>query len=142
MIELGVYKESLADSGLRVFQRAIEEARRHQQNYVSFGHILKSLAAEDVSAFAEVTRDYQGELPLTGELMERIAAGGPDWGGHGVRIAPPVIVLFRRVLRVARAEGREKIEAVDLFSVLGRREGRREVVFLRVSTPHSLVVHA
>lgn len=143
MFELGVYRERLAESGLRVFERAVEESRHHQQNYVSVGHILKSLAVEDANAFAEVIRDYQNGPPLTDELLEKIVAGGPDWGGSGVRISPQVTTLLRRARRGARAEGREKIEAGDLFSALGRSvKGRREALFLVASTPHSLIVRA
>jgi ATP-dependent Clp protease ATP-binding subunit ClpA len=141
MTELGVYGERLAESSLRVFESAVEESRRNRQNYVSFGHILKALAAEDADAFAAALRGSRAESLLTGELIEKMVAGGPDWRGRGVRISQQVISLFRRARRIMQVDGREKIEAADLFSALEQNvEGGKSLVFLRVSTPHSLVV--
>ena len=141
MTELGVYRERLAQSGLRVFERAVEESRRNRQNFVSFGHILKALAAEDAEAFAGALRGSKAGPLLTDELIEKIVAGGPDWRGRGVRISPQVISLLRRAMGMARAGGREQIEATDLYSALVQDvKGERSLVFLRVSTPRAFVV--
>jgi hypothetical protein len=51
VIDLGAYKEKFAESGLRIFQRAVDEARRRNQNYVSIGHIIQAVALEDAAAF-------------------------------------------------------------------------------------------
>jgi ATP-dependent Clp protease ATP-binding subunit ClpA len=141
MTELGIYGERLAESGLRVFTQAVEESLRNRQNFVSFGHILTALAAEDAEDFRDAVRGSKAGPLLTDELLEKMAAGGPDWRGAGVHISPQVISLLRRAMRVARAEGREKIEAADLFSALAQKiAAGGEMVFLRVSTPHALVV--
>jgi len=141
MAELGVYEQRLAESGLRVFEGAVEESRRHQQNYVSFGHLLKQLAAENPNAFADALSKSKSKLPLTDELLEKIVAGSPDWHGKGVRISPQVILLLQRAMRITRADGREKIEAADLFSALAQSlKAGKSLVFLRVSTPHCFVV--
>lgn len=141
MTDLGMYGERLAESGLRVFSGAVEESRRNRQNFVSFGHILKALAAEDTDAFANALHGSKVGPLLTDELLKKMAVGGPDWRGGGVRISAQVISLFRRAMRVARAEGREKIEAVDLFSALAQQiAAGNDVVFLRVSTPHAFIV--
>jgi ATP-dependent Clp protease ATP-binding subunit ClpA len=141
MTELGVYGERLAKSGLRVFESAVEESRRNQQNFVSFGHVLKALAAEDAGAFATALRGSRVESLLSDEVIEKMVAGGPDWHGRGVRISSQVISLFRRAMQITRAEGREKIEVADIFSALAQNiKGGKSLILLRVSTPHSFVV--
>ena len=140
-MELGVYGERLAESGLRVFERAVEESRRNEQNYVSFGHILKQLAVENPDAFAHALSDSNAKPLLTDELLEKIVLGSPDWRGKGIRISPPVILLFQKAMRITRADGREKIKAADLFSALAQTgKAGRSLVFCRVSTPHCFVV--
>lgn len=141
MAELGVYEQRLTESGLRVFERAVEESRRRDQNYVSFGHILKQLADENPDAFADAISESKSKLLLTDELLEKIVAGSADWRGKGVRISPQVILLLQRAMRITRASGREKIEAADLFSALAQSlKTGKSLVFLRVSTPHCFVV--
>jgi len=141
MDRLGIYGERLAESGLRVFEYAVEESCRNRQNFVSLGHILKALATEDANAFANALHGSRAEPLLTGDLMEKMVAGGPDWYGRGVRISVQVISLFQRAKRIAQADRREKIEAADLFSALAQyATAGTGLLFLLVSTPHSLVV--
>jgi len=141
MIKLGVYGQRLTGNGLRVFERAVKEVRRNRQNYVSFGHILKELATENPDAFADALSGSEVKPLLTDKLLEKIVAGGPDWRGRGIRIAPQAISLFQRAMRITQADGREKIEAADLFSALAQTsKAKKSLVFLRVSTPHCFVV--
>ena len=46
-----VYQDKFAVSGLKVFERAIAEARRRNQNYVSLGHLIIALDAEEGTSF-------------------------------------------------------------------------------------------
>jgi hypothetical protein len=39
MINLGVYQDRFDESGLRIFEHAVEESRRRKQNHVSLGQI-------------------------------------------------------------------------------------------------------
>jgi len=152
MTEIGVYGERLAESGLRVFERAIEESRRRQQNYVSFGHILKALGAEEATLFNQTLGDLQIEPPLTEEFLDMVIDGSPSHKGAGIRISPQVIWLFRHAMKVARGEGRERIEAADLLRGfirgvqagapgMGEREGRRlGLAFVPANQPHFFVI--
>jgi ATP-dependent Clp protease ATP-binding subunit ClpA len=47
MIDLGTYKDRFAESGQRVFESAVQDSRRRDQNYIAVEHILNALAAEE-----------------------------------------------------------------------------------------------
>ena len=152
MNEFGVYGERLAQSGLRVFERAVEESRRRQQNYVSLGHILKALGAEESTLFNRMLDDLYVEPPLTEEFLDMVIGGSPSHEGAGLRISPQVIWLFRHAMKVARGEGRERIEAADLLlgfvrgvqagaPWMGEREGRRiGLAIVPANHPHFFVL--
>jgi len=152
MTNLGVYRDRLAESGLRVFEYAIKESRHRQQNYVSFGHILKALMAENAAFFDTFLHNLKIDPPLTEEFIEKLIESSPDYAGKGIRISPQIIWLFRQAMSVARADGREKIEAADLLLsfmqgikagapwVGSDLAGRVGIAFLRVNPPHFFVV--
>ena len=122
MSNLSVYQDKFTASGFRVFARAIEESRRRNQNYVSLGHLLIALAAEDGGSFRhelEKLRAFHNvETELTSEdkLIEKIMEWSPKHRGKGVRVGPETILFLRRAKKIARSNRREKIEAADLVS--------------------------
>ena len=69
MTDFGVYRDRFAESGLRVLERAVDESRRRQQNYLSFGHILKALLIEEAAIFNQTLADLQTDPPLTEEFQ-------------------------------------------------------------------------
>lgn len=124
MIDLGAYKEKFAESGLRIFQRAVDEARRRNQNYVSIGHIIQAVALEDAAAFGGFLENLRvlhtsksGLASLVEMKIEELVESSPRYEGHGVRLDPGTIKLLKRALRKAREQGRERIEAVDLIQL-------------------------
>ena len=122
MTNLEVYRERFGGSGLRVFERAVKESRRREQNYVSLGHILLALALEDGGSFKHHLKKMRAALRLEDESvaaevrLDQILDYSPKHDGQGVRIGPDAIRFFRRALKIARSNGREKIEAADLLS--------------------------
>jgi ATP-dependent Clp protease ATP-binding subunit ClpA len=136
MTDFSIYRDRFAESGIRVLEQAINESRRRQQNYVSFGHILKALGAEEATFFKQTLADLRAEPPLTEEFLDRLIESSPHHTGRGIRISPQVSWLFRHAMKVARSSRRERIEAADLISGfvncikagapwLGEREGKR-----------------
>ena len=69
MNNLGVYQDKFAASGFRVFEHAIEESRRRNQNYVSLGHVLIALDAEDGGSFRHHLKRLRAQHNLESELM-------------------------------------------------------------------------
>src|SRR5216684_3185955 len=117
-----VYQDKFAASGLKVFERAIEESRRRKQNYVSLGHFLIALDAEDSGSFRYLVAKLRADHGLTADLVpadravEKLMEWSPKYEGEGVRIGPETKRFLRRAIKIARSNAREKIEAADLLS--------------------------
>src|SRR5260221_4156192 len=124
MTNLGVYRDRFDESGLRVFQHAVEESCRRQQHHVSLGHVLLALAAKDVGSFKHHLKTMRAALQLQPESvavevrLDKILDYSPKHNGRGVRIGPDAIRFFRRAMKIARTNGREKISAADLLSTV------------------------
>ncbi len=122
MNNLVVYQSKFAASGLRVFDHAIEESRRRNQNYVSLGHILVALAAEDGGSFRyyvaklRADRGLMADVVPADEALEKIMEWSPKHEGEGIRIGPDTKKFLRSAIKIAQANHREKIEASDLLS--------------------------
>jgi ATP-dependent Clp protease ATP-binding subunit ClpA len=124
MTSLEVYRSKFAESGLRVFEHAVNESRLREQNYVSLGHVLLALAAEDGGSFKHHLKRLRAAHKLETELVateisaDKLLEYSPKYDGPGVRIGPDTKGFFRRALRTARLNGREKIEAADLLTAV------------------------
>jgi ATP-dependent Clp protease ATP-binding subunit ClpA len=122
MNNLAVYQDKFAASGLKVFERAIEEARRRNQNYVSLGHLLIALDAKDGGSFRYLVGKLRADHGLTVDLvpadkaLEKLMEWSPKYEGEGVRMGPETKNFLRRAIKIARSNQREKIEAADLLS--------------------------
>ena len=122
MTNFEVYRDRFGESGLRVFEHAVKESRRREQNYVSLGHVLLALALEEDKSFKHHLKKMRAALQLEDESvaaevrLERILDYSPKHQGRGVRIGPDAIRFFKRAMKIARSNGREKIEAADLIS--------------------------
>ena len=124
MTSLEVYQDKFAYSGWRVFEYAVRESRRRDQNYVSLGHILVALGAEESDTLklelprmrAAYTRP--GESVAAEVSADKLLEYSPRHNGPGVRIGPDVKQFLRRALSIARSKGRQKIEAADLVSTV------------------------
>jgi ATP-dependent Clp protease ATP-binding subunit ClpA len=124
MTGLEVYRSKFAESGLRVFEHAVKESRRREQNYVSLGHVLLALAAEDGGSFKHHLKKLRAAFQLETESvatevrLDKILEYSPKHDGPGVRIGPDAIGFFRRAMKMAKSNGREKIEAADLLTTV------------------------
>jgi len=122
MNNLVVYQDKFAASGLRVFDRAIEESRRRNQNYVSLGHLIIALDAEEGTSFRYLVAKLRADHGLTADLVpadkavEKLMEWSPKYEGKGIRIGPETKDFLRRAVKIARSNQRQKIEAADLVS--------------------------
>jgi ATP-dependent Clp protease ATP-binding subunit ClpA len=122
MKNLSVYQNKFAASGFQVFERAIQESQRRNQNYVSLGHLLIALDAEDGGSFRYLVAKMRANHGLTADLVpadtaiEKLMECSPKYEGEGVRIGPETKKFLRSAMKIARSNHREKIEAADLLS--------------------------
>ncbi len=123
MIDLGTYKDRFAESGQRVFEQAVGESRRRDQNYIAVEHILNALATEEADLFNGTMRDLSLDPRSVKVLIEqRLEDARYQNVNKGIRIAPETIDLFKKAMERARAQGRKTIEATDLFMALSQDE--------------------
>ncbi|HXM50770.1 MAG TPA: hypothetical protein VN956_23205 [Pyrinomonadaceae bacterium] len=82
-----VYQDKFAVSGLKVFERAIAEARRRNQNYVSLGHLIIALDAEEGTSFRYLVGKLRADHGLTADLVpadkavEKLMEWSPKYEG-------------------------------------------------------------
>lgn len=122
MADIETYKDKFSDSGRKVLETALDESRNRDQNYVSVGHILHSLTAEEEELFNATMRDLQVDPRSVRLLIEKRVDSGKQHTGKGFRIAPETTELFKRSMDRARSQGRRVIDASDLFYVLSNDE--------------------
>ncbi len=131
MIDLGPYKDKLADSGQRIFENALRESRRRDQNYVSVEHIINALADEEADLFNQTMRDLAVDPRSYKSLIEKRLETSRQHIGKGFKIAPDTTDLFKRAMDRARAQGRKTIEATDILTALSQDESGMFVEFFR-----------
>ncbi|HEX5708027.1 MAG TPA: ATP-dependent Clp protease ATP-binding subunit [Pyrinomonadaceae bacterium] len=142
MVDLGTYKDRFAESGQRVFEHALSESRRRDQNYIAVEHILNALASEEAELFNSMMRDLALDPRSVKIVIEkRLDNTRFQHVNKGVRIAPETIELFKKAMERARAQGRKTIEATDLFMALSQDERSVFVGVLRNlgAAPESIV---
>ena len=123
MSELGTYKDKFGDSGKRIFEHAVGESRRRDQNHLGVEHVLDALASEEAEMFNGMIRDLALDPRSVKVLIERrLDSTRVQYTGKGLRILPETIDLFKRAMDRARSQGRKTIEATDLLMALSQDE--------------------
>jgi ATP-dependent Clp protease ATP-binding subunit ClpA len=118
---LETYRERFAESGWQIFERGLAEASGRGQNYLGVEHILYALVQEKAELFSSLLRslfDNPEAVELLVELIEERVEAAAKHEGGGLRLSTVAIELFKRTLKRIRAEGRQRIEATDLFFTL------------------------
>src|SRR5947208_8788026 len=118
MADLEAYKDRFSESGQRIFQNAMNESRRRDQNYISVEHIVSALSKEEPDLFNSTMRSLALDPVNVARAIGHRLGTARQHVGKGVRIAPDTTDLFKRALERARSRGRKTIEATDIFDVL------------------------
>lgn len=121
MATLETYKDRFAESGWRIFERAISEAVRRGQKTIGVEHILYALTKLNAELFSSLLQSLcdNADAPvLLVELIEERVAAVPKDEGRDLRLASETIDLFKRTLSRVRSNVRQRIEATDLFVTL------------------------
>lgn len=121
MSALEIYRDKFAESGWLIFERAIAEARRREQNLVGTEHVLYALAEERAELFTALLRslaDSSKAFSLLLELIEQRLEAAAKHEGAGIRLGAEAIALFKLARGLARSNVRQRIEATDIFITL------------------------
>jgi transcription antitermination factor NusG len=122
MSELESYVKKFTERGWRIFDHAVREARRREQNYVSIEHIIEALAFEEADLFNALMRDVGADPRTVRALIEKYLENCTRREGPAVHVAPETIELLKRAYRRARFVHRSRITATDLFIALSQDE--------------------
>jgi ATP-dependent Clp protease ATP-binding subunit ClpC len=124
MVDLGTYKDRFGESGQRIFEHAMSESKRRDQNYIAVEHILHAFVTEEAEMFDQTMRDLSLDpVAVRAQIERRLDNARFQHVGKGLRIAPETIDLFKRAMERARAQQRKTIEATDLFMALAQEGG-------------------
>ncbi|HEX8457533.1 MAG TPA: ATP-dependent Clp protease ATP-binding subunit [Pyrinomonadaceae bacterium] len=124
MVDLGTYKDRFAESGQRIFEFAMQESKRRDQNYIAVEHILHAFITEEAELFNSAMRDLALDpFHVKMQIERRLENNRFQHVGKGLRIAPETIDLFKRAMERSRAQGRKTIESTDLFMALAQDGG-------------------
>ena len=122
MADIGVYKDKFSESGQRIFQNALDESKKRDQNYITIGHILNALTVEESDLFNDTMRDLAIDPRTVTMLIEKRIENVRQHTGKGFRIAPETTDLFKKAMDRARGQGRRVIDASDIFYVMSSDE--------------------
>ncbi len=122
MADIEEYKDRFSETGRRVFDVALDESKRRDQNFVSIEHILHAIANEEAELFNATMRDLSVDPRSVKQLIEKRMESGRQHLGKGFRIAPETTELFKKAMDRARSQGRRVIEGSDLFYILSNDE--------------------
>jgi ATP-dependent Clp protease ATP-binding subunit ClpC len=124
MVDLGTYKDRFGETGQKIFEHAMGESKRRDQNYVAVEHILHAFVTEEADLFDATMRDLSLDpYAVRVQIERRLDNNRFQHVGKGLRIAPDTIDLFKRAMERARAQQRKTIEATDLFMALAQDDG-------------------
>src|SRR5947207_1397091 len=142
MADLEAYKDKFSESGQRVFQNALNESRRRDQNYISVEHIVSALTKEEPDLFNSTMRSLALDPINVARAIEHRLDNARQHVGKGFRIAPDTTDLFKRAMERARSHGRKTIEATDIFDVLSNSDSLFvEVLRTLGAKPEAVVEH-
>jgi ATP-dependent Clp protease ATP-binding subunit ClpA len=116
--DFDIPQNRLAESGERVVDRAIDEARRRDHVLLTNEHICLAFAQVEWDLFGQIMQDLSLNPHEILQAIEEHLRMVPGFGGRDLRVAPATKLLFKLALLHASRSGRHAIEAVDLFSAL------------------------
>ncbi len=132
MVDLGTYKDRFGETGQKIFEEAMGESKRRDQNYLAVEHILHAFVTEEAEMFDATMRDLALDpTAVRAQIEHRLDNTRFQHVGKGLRIAPETIDLFKRAMERARAQQRKTIEATDLFMALAQDGGLLVLVLAR-----------
>src|SRR4051794_2857224 len=129
--DLDISANKIAETAQRIVDRATEEARRRDHVLLTNEHIFLAFAQVEWDTFAEVMRDVELNPHTVLQAIEEHLHIMPSFGGRDMRSSPATKLVFKLALHHASRNGRQTIEAVDLFSALFEETQGVPVTILR-----------
>lgn len=118
MTKAETYLKIFSETGLPVFERAAECARKRGQFHIGDGHIIVALFQIDPEWVAS-------RVSQKGAMSENVIAAAEKeiqeikpYTKGGIKIHPSAAAFFKKAMKIARAESRSQIDYIDLIATL------------------------
>ncbi len=118
MEDFDIAPGKIGDSGQRLADRAVEEARRREHAVVGNEHLLVAFAQSEWDLFAQVMRDFDLNPHAVLHATEAELARLPRVPARDLRVSPASKLVFKLAYHHATRAGRQTLEASDLFAAL------------------------
>ena len=129
--DLDIPLSKVTDAAQRVFDRAVEEARRRQHSLLTSEHLLYALAQSDWDLYAHAMQGVNVNphevLRAIDEHMRRL----PSFAGSEFRVSPTTKLVCKLALHHASRSGRGGVEPADLLLALFEETQGVPVAILR-----------
>jgi ATP-dependent Clp protease ATP-binding subunit ClpA len=118
MNDFDIAPDTVGQSAQRVIDRAVEESRRREHASVANEHLFLALAQAEWDTFSHVMQDLEVNPHMIVDALEEHLERLPTLSAPGLRVAPTTKIVFKLAVQHASRNGRQVIEAVDLFSAI------------------------
>jgi len=116
MISLGPLRDKFSESAQKVINRAVEESRRREHNFLSVEHIFYALGEVEGPLLTKVLQSNGVDPQMITSLLEQeLSKPHHHLVNKQMYLTDPTRELFTRALKRARLRGRQRIESSDLF---------------------------
>ncbi len=118
MDDFHIAPDKIGESAQRVMDRAVEESRRRAHATVANEHLFLALAQVEWDTFSHVMQDFEVNPHVILHAVEGHLRLLPTLSGRELRLAPTTKIVVELALHYACCNGRQVIEAADLFSAI------------------------
>ncbi|HJY34133.1 MAG TPA: Clp protease N-terminal domain-containing protein, partial [Vicinamibacterales bacterium] len=118
MEDFDIAPNKIGESGQRLAERAVEEARRREHAVVGNEHLLVAFAQSEWDLFAQVMRDFDLNPHAILHAAETELARQPRIDTRELRVSPASKLVFKLAHHHATRAGRQALESTDLFAAL------------------------
>ncbi len=118
MEDFDIAPNKIGESGQRLAERAVEEARRREHAVVGNEHLLVAFAQSEWDLFAQVMRDFDLNPHAIQHAAETELARQPRIDTRDLRVSPASKLVFKLAHHHATRAGRQALESTDLFAAL------------------------
>ncbi|HZS47454.1 MAG TPA: ATP-dependent Clp protease ATP-binding subunit [Blastocatellia bacterium] len=118
MADLSELQKRFSESGNRVLNRAVEESRRRDHNFIGPEHIFAALGEIERPLFNEVMQSLNIDPQTVLQAVDTQLGVSKQFLGNRLKVLDETKGIFNTALARAKQRKRETIDSIDLFVAL------------------------
>ena len=131
MADFGEIQQRFSESGLRVFNRAVEESRRRDHNFIGPEHIFAALGEIERPLFNEVMQSLNIDPQTVMQAVDSQLGVSRQYLGSKLKLLDETKNIFGTAWSRAKQRRRETIDSIDLFVALFQDKGNFPVEIMQ-----------